>query len=148
VSGDTDFRTPEQEILKLLDECSEIRRTLRSIGAQVGRMETRVKRAFPGVVQKAKERSAKGTRSSTESITSEEALAEFDRIVSLATRGEADEAERALEARSADDLLAIARELGVSFSKSKPSARAIREGIIGKVRESVLLARHTPRSRE
>jgi hypothetical protein len=148
VSGDADFRTPEQEILKLLDECAEIRRTLKSIGAQVGRMEIRVKRAFPGAVQKAKERSAKGARSNTESISSEEALAEFDRIVALATKGEADEAERALEARSTNDLLTIARELGVSFSKSKPSARTIREGIIGKVRESVLLTRHTPRSRE
>jgi hypothetical protein len=148
VSGDFDFRTPEQEVLKLLDECAEIRRTLKSIGAQVGRMEVRVKRAFPEVVQKAKERAAKNAQSNTGSMSSGEALAEFDRIVALASKGEPDEAERALEVRSTTDLLTIAREVGVPFSKSKPSAKRIREGIIGKVRESILLTRHTPRSRD
>src|SRR6266404_1997386 len=99
VSTDTEFRTPEQEILKLLDECAEIRRTLKSMSAQVGRMEIRVKRAFPGVAEKVRDR-AKGARSNTGSMSSEEALAEFDRIVALAGKGDAEEAERALEARS------------------------------------------------
>jgi hypothetical protein len=42
----------------------------------------------------------------------------------------------------------IAKEVGVSFPKSKPSVRTIREGIIGKVRESILLGRHNPRNRD
>ena len=145
MSGDTDFRTPEQEILKLLDECAEIRRTLKSMSAQVGRMEIRVKRAFPAVVEKARIITAKGGQSNTGSMSSEQALAEFDRIVALAGKGKAEEAERALEASSTADLLTIAKEIGVSFSKSKPSLRTIREGIIGKVRESILLTRHSPR---
>ena len=147
MSGETDFRTPEQEILKLLDECSEIRRTLQSMSAQVGRMETRVKRAFPAVADKAQEKARGANQSKTSSLSSEQALAEFDRIVELA-KAEAAEAERALYAKSAADLFAIAKEIGVSFSKSKPSVKAIREGVFGKIRESMLLAQHNPRVRE
>jgi len=144
VSGDTEFRSAEQEVLKLLDECAELRRTLKGISAQIGRMETRVKRAFPIVAELARDRTAKGAPS----ISAEQALAEFDRIVVLAGKGGGEEAERALHERSAADLLIIARELGVPFPKSKPSARTIREGIIGKVRESILLTRHNPRDRD
>jgi len=148
VSGDTEFRSPEQEVLKLLDECAELRRTLKSIGAQVGRMEIRVKRAFPIAAELARDRTAKRPQSNTVSMSSEQALAEFDRIVALAGKGSGEEAERALQGRSAADLLIIAKELGVSFPKSKPSLRTIREGIIGKVRESILLTRHNPRDRD
>jgi hypothetical protein len=148
VSGDTEFRSPEQEVLKLLDECAELRRTLKGISAQIGRMETRVKRAFPIVAELARDRTAKGAQSSAASISAEQALAEFDRIVILAGKGGGEEAERALQERSAAELLIIAKELGVSFPKSKPSVRSIREGIIGKVRESILLTRHNPRDRD
>jgi hypothetical protein len=148
VSGETEFRTPEQEVLKLLDECSELRRALKSISAQLGRIEIRVKRAFPVAAELARDRKTKGARSDTASMSSEQALAEFDRIVALAGSGESEEAERALQGRSLTDLLVIAKELGVSFPKSKPSVRTIREGIIGKVRESILLTRHSPRSRD
>jgi hypothetical protein len=43
---DTEFRTPEQEVLKLLDECAELRTTLKAISAQIGRMEISLKTAF------------------------------------------------------------------------------------------------------
>ncbi len=70
MSGDTEFRSPEQEVLRLLDECAELRRTLKSISAQVGRMEIRVKRAFPVAAELARDRTAKGAQSSTASISS------------------------------------------------------------------------------
>jgi hypothetical protein len=35
VSIDPEFRTPEQEVLKLLEECAELRRTLKTISAQL-----------------------------------------------------------------------------------------------------------------
>jgi hypothetical protein len=67
-------------------------------------------------------------------------------VVGLVTSGANDEAERILESKPAADLLVIAKELGVSFPKSKPSIRAMREAIFGKVRESILLSRHNPRT--
>lgn len=131
--------------MKLLEECAELRRTLKTISAQIGRMENRVKRAFPTAAAQMRERKV-GSRSSKATITPEQALAEFDKVVALAASGANEEAERVLEAKSAPDLLVIAKELGVTFPKSKPSIKAMREAIFGKVRESVLLSRHNMRT--
>jgi len=144
VSGNPEFRTPEQDVLKFLEECAELRQTLKTISAQLGRMEMRMKRAFPAAMEQQRERKA-GAKRSLASITPEQALSEFDRIVTMAASGASQEAERTLEKMSAPDLLLIAKELGVSFRKSKPSVKATREAIFGKVRESILLTQHNPR---
>ena len=145
MSNGTEFRSPEQEILKLLEECVELKRTLKGISAQLGRIENRVKRAFPGVAEQARQREI-AAHQATPSASREEILAEFDNIVRLAASGANDEAERIIESKSALDLSAIAKELGVAFNKSKPSIKAMREAIFGKVRESVLLSRHSTRT--
>jgi hypothetical protein len=145
VSGNATFRTPEQEVLKLLEECAELRQTLKSMSAQLSRMEARVKHAFPAVSERALVRKTDGSHLSAP-ISAEQALAEFDRVVKLATSGAHDEAERILQEKPASDLLAIAKEVGVSFPTSKPSIRTMREAIFGKVRESILLTRHNPRT--
>src|SRR4051794_34824107 len=93
VSGDSEFRTPEQEVFKLLEECTELRRTLKAISAQIGRMESRVKRAFPAVASQARAHKANDASSGKANLTSEQALAEFDRVVSLAVSGANEEAE-------------------------------------------------------
>jgi hypothetical protein len=142
----SEFRTPEQEVLKLLEECVELRRTLKAISTQLNRMENRVKRAFPTVAAHVRERKIGSGHSSRATIKAVEALAEFDKIVGMAASGRNEEAERILEAKSAPDLLVIAKELGVTFPKSRPSIKAMREAIFGKVRESVLLTRHNPRN--
>jgi hypothetical protein len=146
VSGASEFRTPEQEVLRLLEECAELRGTLKTISAQIGRMEKRVKNAFPTVAAQARSRKVSSTAASKATITSEQALTEFDRVVGLAASGANEEAERILASKPAADLLMIAKELGVSFPKSKPSIKAMREAIFGKVRESLLLNRQNPRS--
>lgn len=144
MSGNSEFRTPEQDVLKFLEECAELRQTLKTISAQLGRMEMRMKRAFPVAMDQQRERKASAKRSTT-TITPEQALSEFDRIVKMAASGANREAEETLENMSAPNLLLIAKELGVSFRKSKPSVKDTREAIFGKVRESILLTRHTPR---
>jgi hypothetical protein len=147
VSGDsTEFRSGAEEVLKLLEECGELRRTLKTISGQLGRMENRVKRAFPVEAKIIRERQVGSGLKAKTSITPEQALVEFDRLVALAASGANDEAQRSVESKSSADLLAIAKELGVSFSKNKPSLTAMREAIFGKIRESVLLTRHNPRS--
>jgi hypothetical protein len=108
-------------------------------------MENRVKRAFPTAVAPARERNDRTRRSNEATITTEQALAEFDEAVGLAASGAEKEAERIIEAKSAPDLLVIAKELGITFPKSKPSIKAMRDAIFGRVRESVLLSRHTSR---
>jgi hypothetical protein len=145
VSGDSEFRTPEQEVIKLLEDCAELRAILKSISAQIGRMEKRVKNAFPTLAEKAPSRKAGSTRSSKSSLTPEEALAEFDRIVGLAASGDNKQAEKILGSKLAPELRVIAMELGVSFPNRRPTVKTMREGIFGKIRESILLAKHTTR---
>ena len=146
MTAPSEFRNSEQEIFKLLEECSELRRALKSISSQLGRIETRVKRAFPLAAKQIEERKRARARTTQTSLTSEQALVEFDRVVGIASSGHVEEAERALREMAPPDLLVMAKELGVSFPKSKPSARVLMNAIIGRVRESLLLASHNRRS--
>lgn len=141
----SDFRTTDQEVLKLLEECGELRRTLQTISAQVSRIEKRVKSAFP-VAAKMVEEKKRAFNRREQTLAPEQALERFDQIVKIAAAGATSEAERLLESQSAADLLSIAREVGISFPTNKPSIRAMREGISGKVRESLLLSRHSNRT--
>jgi hypothetical protein len=146
VNGNSEFRGPEQEVLRLLEECAELRATLKAINAQIGRMERRVRNAFPNVATQARHRASGAANLGEATITSEQALAEFDRIVGLAASGANDDAQRVLDEKSAADLRVIAKELGVSLTRSKLSIKTMREAVLGKVRESVLLSKHSRRT--
>jgi hypothetical protein len=145
VTRETEFRSADEEVLKLLEECGELKRTLKTISSQLSRIENRVKGAFPSVAKKIKDREIANSRQKTSLLSSEQALAEFDHIVGLASSGATSEAEAYLARRSSVDMHAIAREVGVTFSTNKPSVRAMQDAILGKVRESILLSRHSRR---
>jgi hypothetical protein len=66
-------------------------------------------------------------------------------MVEMANSGEPTKAEDLLRGRTTADLLFIAKQLGVSFPKSKPSATTVRSAIMGKVKESLMLSRHDNR---
>lgn len=144
MTRETEFRSADEEVQKLLEECGELRRTLKTISSQLSRIENRVKGAFPVAAKQMNDRRVAESKKSS-SLTSEQALAEFDHIVMLASSGATSEAENYLERRPSHDLFVIAKEVGVSFSSNKPSVRAMREAILGKVRESMLLAHHNRR---
>jgi hypothetical protein len=131
-----------------LEECAELRITLKTISSQLGRMEARVKHAFPDVAKQVRERRSHSDPDDGPPMSSEQAQAEFDAIVKLAASGNSEQAERKLRDKSASDLLAIAKELGVSFAGGKPSIKAAREAIFGKVRESIQLSKHSPRAKQ
>ena len=140
------FRTSEEEIEMLLDECQRIRTTLKEISGQISRMENRVKRAFPDVAAKVSERQHNRNRISKKgeskpSLSPEQALTEFDNVVRIA-RVDPTRAEIYLLHKAPSDLVAIAQELGISFGKSKPSSKAVLEALYGKIRESILLSKH------
>jgi hypothetical protein len=135
----------EEEVSKLLEECGELKRTLKTISSQLSRIENRVKAVFPATAKKIKDREIANSKQKVSSLSSEQALAEFDHIVGLASSGATSEAESYLARRSSVDLLAIAREVGITFSTNKPSIRTMHDAILGKVRESILLSRHSRR---
>jgi hypothetical protein len=140
MSPSVEFRTIDQEVEKLLEECQMLRAALKEISAQISRMENRARRAFPA----ASTRVGAGRlriRRAEASLTSEQALAEFESAVRLANTDPSG-AERFLANKTTADLVAMARELGISFGKSKPSRKAVQNALYGKIRESLLLSKH------
>jgi protein-tyrosine-phosphatase len=104
-----------------------------------------VKATFPYAAKKMQERRTEIAEQKANSLTSEEAQKEFDYIVQIARSGATSEAESYLERQPSSNLLVIAKEVGVTFRNNKPSIKAMREAILGKVRESILLSRHSRR---
>jgi hypothetical protein len=145
VSDLTGFKTPDEEVEQLLEECQKLRGTLAEISSQVARMEKRVKRAFPEPAKRVSDRlraqSARHSDQSGPSLTHDEALAQFDMAVQLAGKDPAG-AERFLAEKRLADLTVIAREVGISFGQSKPSFKAIKDALYGRIRESLLLSKH------
>lgn len=101
------------------------RRALQEMSSQLGRMETRVKRAFPLEANKVQERRRTQSLQTEATLAPEQALAEFDRIVALASTGATHDADSALQKIALPDLMIMAKELGVAFPKNKPSAKAL-----------------------
>lgn len=145
MTNETQFRTPDEEVQKLLEECVELKRTLKTISSQLSRIENRVKATFPAAAKTVKERRAANLSQKESSLSPEQALVEFDSIVRLASSGATSDAEAYVARKSSADLLAIAKEVGVTFTSNKPSVRALHDAILGKVRESLLLSRHSRR---
>ncbi|WP_194459571.1 hypothetical protein [Bradyrhizobium sp. CCBAU 53421] len=145
MTTESGFRNTDEEVLKLLEECGELRRTLKTISSQLARIEARVKGAFPQAAKTLNDRRTANSALKTSTLSSEQALGKFDRIVNLASSGATSEAETYLARQASADLFAIAKEVGVTFPSSKPSVRAMRDAILGKVRESILLSRHSRR---
>jgi hypothetical protein len=147
MSSNLAFRSPTEETTKLLEELADLRATLAEMRSRLLRMEARVKRAFPieaaSVQQRRREQIAKPRTDEKPSLNREQALALFDEIVSLAAGSQPSEAEHLIVQTSPADLLFLGRELGISFGRSKPSKKALTEGIMAKVRESVLLGKHS-----
>jgi len=145
VSDLTGFKTPDEEVEQLLEECQKLRGTLAEISGQVARMEKRVKRAFPEPAKRVNDRlliqSARHSDHSAPSLTHDEALAEFDKAVQLAGKDPAGAEKFLLEKRLAD-LVVIAREVGVSFGQRKPSFKVVKDALYGRIRESLLLSKH------
>jgi hypothetical protein len=104
-----------------------------------------LKATFPRVARKMQERRDEISGQRNSSLTSEQAQNEFNHIVEMARSGATSEAENYLERQSSPDLLVIAKEIGVTFRNNKPSIKAMREAILGRVRESMLLSRHSRR---
>ena len=141
-----EFRNKDEEVLKLLDDCQELKQALKTISSQLGRIEARVKHAFPSVAATIKERTLKRSHTNAPTLRRDQALAEFDKIVSLAATGAEADAEKLVATKAFPDLQLIASELGVTFPQSKPSFKKLQLAILGKVKESLLLSRHTRRT--
>ena len=137
----SDFRSPSEEVLRLLHEIETTQASLREIASRLSATEKHVRRAFqiPKV-----SRSTKKLADGLHAAASDRAtlLAVFDRVRNVYSADETTESTRTLSELSEIDLRALARELGIS-SQRKASVRKVQERILQKARESSLLGGDT-----
>jgi hypothetical protein len=135
----SDFTPPQEELQRVSGEIAVLRRDFQTALAALGRIEKRLRAAFPNYPSKkpASERvSAADRPASTKSR--EQLLADFDSLVA-ATRERGDSGFHWSLGRLPDqEILAMAYELGVASPK-KTSVKKARDGIRKRIQESLLL---------
>lgn len=136
----------DPQIEHLLNELYELRVTLREITQKLSRVEGVVKRAFPGAIalREAAVKNDKGSIDDPPTFDREQALAYFDEVRDVVAKSDAEGGIGKLVELSIANLSFLAKELGVSVGKKKPSRRNLTNEILGRVRQSLLLRQHTP----
>jgi len=142
------FNTPSEEVSRLVKELTETKEALRELSGKLARIETRLSRVFPAAFAKAasnpkKEKVGKTSEPTTLTDTSAKDL--YERLVEDARNNRFDEVHQRLSSLSVPDLSFLRRELGASLGKKKPSPNALIEVILGRIRESVMLSKHSNR---
>jgi hypothetical protein len=142
------FNTPTEEVSRLVSELQETKAALRDLSSKLGRMETRLKRAFPSAFPKKTESLAKKKGLAIQeppTITAEQAMTLYRELVDLAKKDQLAEVHRRLSFMNLADLSLLRTELGAPLGKKKPSAKALTDAILGRIKESVMLSKHTDR---
>lgn len=135
-----DFTPPSEELQRLAQEISLLRRDFQSGLSALGRMEKRIKAAFPDYAPRKQARlpsvSSESRAASTK--TRDQLMADFD-LLATATRQRGDAGfESFLSRLPEQDVIALAYELGVGSLK-KGSVKKARDGIRKRVQEVLLL---------
>lgn len=144
------FRTPNEEAGQLAQELRELKDVLREISRKVGQIEGRVKRAFPGSFPSSQARSVRKEPlklSDPPTLTAQGALELYDELVRTAKEGRREDVQHRLETLALPDLALLSRELGVALGKAKPSRNTLRNAVLGRINESLMLSASTLRER-
>jgi hypothetical protein len=81
-------------------------------------------------------------------MTREQVLAFYDGLVHLAKCGEEQVALRRLDELAEADIRVLVRELGVVLGRRRQSRAALREAVLGRLKQSILLGKHTTRANQ
>lgn len=143
MSEEKPFRSPTEELMALTKEISEMKGVLREMSARLAQMERHSKRAF-GVKTEREAVPPPRSKPQTEpgTLSPERALSVFDELVAVSKGDRPAEVAAQLQAMSIPDLRVLATEIGLA-SGSDPSRRRLVDGIVRRIRESVMLSRNT-----
>jgi hypothetical protein len=140
------FRSKEEEVSSLLQELATLRELIRDIAKKLTNIEARTKRAFPSIATKRV--AGRAQANVTASLSATDALALYDQVVELAKTGVHDQATDRLAQQSIPDLVVLSKELGLPTGKSKPSRKRLTNAILGRVKQSLMLSRHSVRPKD
>lgn len=138
------FRSKEEEAKQVAAEIRELKEIVREVSGKLGRIETRMKRAFPEAFV-ATPRRSDSTAHAIPTLSPQQALQIYDQLVESARGGDRENVQRRLNEVGVADLGLMVRELGVSLGKKKSSRKSLTAAIIARINESVMLSRHVSR---
>ena len=90
----------------------------------------------------------KADEQDTPTLTSEQVMTFYDDLVPLASSNKKSDVLERLGTHTDANLRLLLRELGVSLGSKKPTRKNLIEGIMQRLKESVLLTRHTERPKD
>jgi len=135
----------QEDVAALAAEVRELKEVLREVSGKLGRIEKRLRfffpDSFPGGSRKGKE---PDIRENPPSITPQQALDLYSELVRMARSGQEQEVEARVTAMSLADLALLVKELGAPLGK-KPSRTGLTKSLMGRLKESIMLSRHTSR---
>lgn len=136
--------------MRLVTEVHETRETLKELSNKLSHIETRLKRAFPLAFPKKNPGRPSKTPAEQEppTITAEQALALYEELLQHAKKEQFDEVRNRLQSLGTADLSFLRRELGGSLGRRKPSQKTLIEIILRRLKESVMLSKHTNRQEQ
>jgi hypothetical protein len=134
-----EFTEPPEELRRVAEEISLLRRDIQTASAALGRIERRLKAAFPNYPSKKIQSKERKKSQGTLSLKTDQELQSFfnDLVACTQTGGDSAFAAKVGELIDAD-VIALAKEVGLS-SKSRLSRPKAADGIRKRVQEAMQL---------
>ena len=135
-----------EDVSALAAEMQELKEVVREVAGKLGRIEKRLRVFFPDSFPNTgtRRKAAADSFDKPPTMTPREALELYDKLVTQARSGSEREVEAAISRLELPDLALLVRELGAPAGK-KPTRKALTKSLMGRLKESIMLSRHTPR---
>ncbi|MFI5095920.1 MAG: hypothetical protein ACHQIK_21075 [Candidatus Acidiferrales bacterium] len=143
MSRDPEFK--REDVEALAGELRDLKEVVREVSGKLGRIEKRLRlffpQSFPGERRKEPE---VDIRETSPTITPQRALEMYTELLEMARTGREQQVESRIAGMVLPDLALLVRELGAPLGK-KPTRTALTKSLMGRLRESIMLSRHTLR---
>jgi hypothetical protein len=133
-----EFNEPAEEVRRVADEISLLRKDIQAASSALGRIERRLKTAFPNYPAKKREPKLKKIEKAISSKTAIELQAIFNDLVSHTQNSGDSGFALKIGELSDGDVIALATEVGVS-SQSRLSRNKATDGVRKRVQEAMQL---------
>jgi hypothetical protein len=143
MSIDSEFKREDVEALAA--ELRDLKEVMRDVSGKLGRIEKRLKLFFPqSFPSERRKQPGVDIREMSPTISPQKALEMYTDLLEMARSGRQQEVESRIAGIALPDLALLVRELGAPLGK-KPTRPALTKSLMGRLRESIMLSRHTLR---
>ncbi len=143
MSRDTEFK--REDVEALAGELRDLREVMREVSGKLGRIEKRLRLFFPQSFPDERRKEPEGDiREMSPTITPQRALEMYTELLEIARTGREEQVQSRIAGMALPDLAVLVRELGAPLGK-KPTRTALTKSLMGRLRESIMLSRHTLR---